>query len=210
MTNHARFFFLLPMNPPLSLLPAAVCAPINHLLAQEPWARDKLLPHAGKVACLDAGGGMAIRLRVRQEGLVEVAEADLQPNVTIRIKLADLPLIMQNRERAFSYVKLEGDADFANAISQVSQTLRWEAEEDLSKWVGDIAAVRIVSGTKAVVESIKATQQTLTENVAEYFLEENPMLMRPQPVADFAADVAKLRDGVERLAKRIEKLTGPT
>jgi ubiquinone biosynthesis protein UbiJ len=207
MTNHARFFFFLTMNPPLSIFPAAACAPINHLLAQEPWARDQLLAHAGKVACLDVGGGMAIRLKIGQDGLVKAAEADEQPNVTIRIKLADLPLIMQKRERAFSYVKLEGDADFANAISQVSQSLRWEAEEDLSKWVGDIAAVRIVSGTKAVVESIKATQQTLTENVAEYFLEENPMLMRPQPIADFAADVAKLRDGVERLAKRIEKLS---
>jgi ubiquinone biosynthesis protein UbiJ len=185
----------------LSLLPAA----INHLLSQEPWARDKLRTHAGKVACFDVDL-IKVRLAVTADGMVTTADPAIPPSVTIRIKLSDLPLIMQNRERAFSYVKLEGDADFANAISQLSQSLRWEAEEDLSKWVGDIAAMRIVSGVRNAAETIKTTQQAVAENVAEYFLEENPMLVRPQTVADFAADVSKLRDDVERLAKRIEKL----
>ena len=34
------------------------------------------------------------------------------------------------------------------------------------------------------------------------------LLVRPQAVADFSADVAELRDDVERLAKRIERLRG--
>lgn len=190
------------MRLPLSILPAA----INHLLSQESWARDKLYGHAGKIACFDVEL-MTVRLKVTADGMLEAADAAAPVNVTIRIKLSDLPLIVQNRERAFSYVKVEGDADFANTISQLSQTLRWEAEEDLSKWMGDIAATRIVAGAKSAVGSIKTAQQTLSENVAEYFLEENPMLMRPYAVADFANDVSKLRDDVERLAKRIEKLS---
>lgn len=200
MNFHGRFF-IVTMRLPLSILPAA----INHLLSQESWARDKLRAHAGKIACFDAEL-MAVRLKVTSEGMLESADAETPLNVTIRIKLSDLPLIAQNRERAFSYVKVEGDADFANTISQLSQSLRWEAEEDLSKWIGDIAATRVVAGAKNAAESIKTAQQTLAENVAEYFLEENPMLLRPQVVADFAGDVSKLRDDVERLAKRIEKL----
>lgn len=191
------------MTPPslASVLPAT----INHLLAQEPWARAKLALHAGKVACMDAGL-VAVRLKVTPDGLVETANTDDPANVTIRAQLSDIPLIMQNRERAFSYVKVEGDADFANTISQLSQSLRWEAEDDLSKWVGDIAANRIVAGARAVFDTAKSTQQKLAENVAEYFLEENPMLIRPQAVADFGSDVTKLRDDIERLTKRIEKL----
>jgi ubiquinone biosynthesis protein UbiJ len=189
------------MNFTHSLLPAG----INHLLAQESWARDKLIPHTAKVARIDVEI-FAICLKVRVDGLLESASSDAPANVTIRVRIADLPSILQNRERAFSYVKVEGDADFANTISQLSQSLRWEAEEDLSKFVGDIAATRIVAGAKNAMHSMKTTQQALAENVAEYFLEENPMLVRPQAVADFAGDVAKLRDDVERLAKRIEKL----
>ena len=185
-----------------SLLPAA----INHLLVSEAWARNKLMAHAGKVACLDAGA-MALRLRVSADGMVEMADPEAPVNVTIRVKWSDLPLMAQNRERAFSYVKVEGDADFANTVSQVSQSLRWEAAEDLSPWVGDIAAARIVSAATNMLKTVQSTQQTLAEHVAEYFLEENPMLTRAQAVADFASDVGKLRDDVERLAKRIEKLT---
>lgn len=187
------------------MISSPLSAAINHLLAQESWAREKLGRHAGKVACFDAGV-MAIRLQVTPDGMVQAAPADAGVNVTIRVKLADLPVIAQNREHAFSYVQIEGDADFANIISQLSQNLRWEAEHDLSKWIGDIAAVRVVGGVRSALETVRATQQKLTENVAEYFLDEQPLLVRPQAVADFSSDVAKLRDDVERLAKRIEKL----
>lgn len=190
---------------PTSLIPAA----INHLLTQEPWARNKLFAHAGKVACFDTGV-IAVKLQVAADGLVETATHEMPPDVTIRAKFSELPLIAQNRDRAFSYVKIEGDADFANTISQLSQSLQWEAEEDLSKWIGDIAAVRVVAGAKSVVGNIQSTHRKIAENLAEYFLEENPMLMRPQDVADFTRDVARLRDDVERLTKRIDRLKGNT
>jgi ubiquinone biosynthesis protein UbiJ len=204
VNRHWRPLLLMMNSPsPASLLPAA----INHLLAQEPWARAKLMPHAGKIAVLD-GGVLAVRLKVAADGLLETPARDEPSAVTIRVQLSDLPLIMQNRERAFSYVKIEGDADFANTISQLSQSLRWEAEDDLSKIVGDIAATRIVAGTRSIADNVKSVHRSLTENLAEYFLEENPMLIRAQAITDFTDDVTTLRDDVARLAKRIEKLKG--
>jgi len=178
---------------------------INHLLAQESWARDMLSAHAGKIACIDAQA-IQLRLRAGADGLLESVAAGLPANVTIRVKLSDLPLIAQNRERAFSYVKIEGDADFANTISHLSQNLRWEAEADLSKLFGDVAAVRLVSGAKAIARTVHESSQKVQENLAEYFLEEQPMLVRPAAVTGFANEVNKMRDDVERLMKRIEKL----
>jgi ubiquinone biosynthesis accessory factor UbiJ len=191
------------MNMTFNFAPAA----INHLLDKESRAKARVAAHAGKVALFDLGV-MTLKLKAGADGLVEAAGVDEAAQVTIHVKPADLPLILQHRDRAFSYVNIEGDADFANAISQVSQSVRWDAEDDLSKFVGDIAAVRLVTGTKAVVNNMKSTQQKIAENVAEYFLEENPMLMRPRAVSDFADEVAKLRDDVERLSKRIDKLKG--
>jgi ubiquinone biosynthesis protein UbiJ len=189
------------------MIPFPVPAVINHLLVQEAWATRKLALHAGKVARIDTGV-VALQLQVAADGLVEAAAADAVADVTIRMKLSDLPLMMQNRERAFSYVQVEGDAEFANAVSQVSQGVRWEAEDDLARLVGDIAARRLVAGGRAVFDAAQATRRRLEENVAEYFLEEQPLLVRPQAVAEFSADVAELRDDVERLAKRIERLRG--
>ncbi|HWT71655.1 MAG TPA: sterol-binding protein, partial [Oxalicibacterium sp.] len=84
----------------------------------------------------------------------------------------------------------------------------WEAEDDLSRIVGDIAAARLAGGARAAVQSAKSLHRSVTENLAEYFLEENPMLMRPQAIAAFTDDVTRLRDDVARLEKRIQKLNG--
>lgn len=199
---HGRFYFVkMILSFPLIPLVAA----INHLLAQEPWARGKLAAHAGKTASFDTGIA-TLRLKVAKDGLVQSAADDDIANVTIRMRPADLPLILQNRERAFSYVRVEGDADFANVVSQLSQSLKWEAEADLSRVIGDVAAARLASGLKTAAGTVRSTQRKLAENLAEYLLEENPMLVRPQAVGQYAENVARLRDDVERLAKRIEKL----
>ncbi len=196
----------------ITMFPSALLAvftPINHLLTSEAWAREKLKAHAGKVACMD-GGVVCLRAKVTPDGLLESDyAADVEgsvANVTIKFAWSDLPLMLQNRERAFSYVKIEGDADFANTISQISNSLRWEAEHDLARWIGDIAAVRVVSHAKSAWQAGRAQQQKLTENVAEYLLEENPMLVRLQEMSDVASEITRTRDDVERLLKRIEKL----
>src|SRR5471032_2990673 len=174
--------------PSAATLLTPVAATINHLLAQEPWARQALLPHAGKVAVIDTG------------------VAVLRARVTILINPSDLPLIAQNRERAFSYVKIDGDAEFANTISQLSKSLRWEAEHDLEKVVGAVAAVRLVSGARAAFDAIQTGHRKLTENVAEFLADEQAVLLRPAAVEAWSADVTRLRDDVERAAKRIAKL----
>lgn len=188
----------------LSLM-TPVIATINHLLAQEPWARHQLAVHAGKLACIDTGA-VALRLRVDSAGMLEAVPADMPANVTIRVKLSDVPLILQNRERAFSYVKIEGDAEFANAISQLSKGLRWEAEHDLEKVVGPMLATRLVAGAKDAAAFVRTGQQKLAENVAEYFLDEQPMLIRPSTLQEYSAGVTRVRDDVERLAKRLARL----
>ncbi|MFI4939793.1 MAG: SCP2 domain-containing protein [Burkholderiales bacterium] len=190
-------------STPLFVIPST----INHLLAQEPWARAKLMPHSGKIARFDFAV-LTLDLRVMADGMLAIAEDGVEPQVTIRIKQGELPLILQSRERAFAAVTVEGDADFADVISQIGRLLHWEAEEDLSKLIGDIAATRLVAGAREVLHTVKTAQQKLTENLAEYFLEERPMLVRPQAVIDFGSDIARIRDDVERMAKRIEKLEG--
>jgi ubiquinone biosynthesis protein UbiJ len=191
-------------TPVDTVLPAA----LNHLLAQESWARAMLLPHAGKVACFDLGM-ISVALMVAADGLVQAPEPEPASTaaVTIRVRAADLPLILQDRERAFSYVSIDGDAEFANTISQLSRSLRWEVADDLGKLVGDIAAQRIVGGAGAIAATLRSTQRKLLENAAEYFLEEQPLLVRPQAVSDLSDEVTRMRDDVERLAKRIGRLS---
>ncbi len=179
---------------------------VNHLLEPESWARARLQKHAGKLACIDLEV-LQIRVRVGADGMLQAEpKSDAQEDVKLKIKLADVPLILQDQTRAVSTVKIEGDADFGNTISQLSQDLRWEIEDDLSPLVGDIVARRLVSSAQQFTQGLRKAHQSLQENLADYFLEENPLLVRPIAVRAFAEQVNKTRDDVERLMKRIERL----
>jgi ubiquinone biosynthesis protein UbiJ len=197
-------------STPSFLSPTApAVATINHLLAQEAWARDALMRHAGKVGVISIEqmrGHLALRMRVARDGMLETAGVDDAASVTIHVKLSDLPLIVQNRDRAFSYVRIEGDAEFANTISQLSKGLRWDAEHDLERVFGPIGAVRLAGGARSAVTGAATAGRRLAENVAEFLLEERRVLVRPKAVDMFADDVGRLRDDVERTAKRIAKL----
>ena len=181
----------------------SLTAALNHLLSRQPALRDKLCMHAGKVARIDVGF-IQLSLAVASDGLLESANAE--PSVTITIKPADLPQILGNIDRAFSYVSISGDADLARTISEVANGLQWEVEEDLAPWVGDIAALRIANAGRQIIGAAKSTAQNLAENMAEYWLEENPTLLYRRAGEDFATDVARLRDDVERLSKRVEQI----
>jgi len=189
------------MNPTLApfIFPA-----INHLLTQEPWATQQLQPHAGKVACIDFRY-FSLRVKITAQGYLEAVPDSGTANVIIHINPADIPLILQDKERAISYVKLAGDADLAQTFSELGKNLRWDTEQQLSDWFGDIAGRRITQTGTAAISSFQRGAQKLQENLAEYFLEENPMLIRPVRVTEFAQEVSRTRDDVERLQKRIEK-----
>ena len=189
-----------------------IAATLNHLLVRQPALQATLAAHAGKVACV-AIGALTLRLQVAADGLLTAPSdssnhpnAAANPNVTIRFNPIDVPQILANRARAFSYVSIEGDSDFAKSISEIANNLHWEAEEDLAPWVGDIAAVQLVQGARAAAAGLQTGGKNLVESVADYLLEENPVLLHRQCADEFASVVATLRNDAERLAKRVALL----
>ena len=186
------------------MTPSVIAAGLNHLLEQNRAEKSRLARHAGKIARIDAGL-VDVRLTVEADGFLRPADPAAVPSVSITVKAADLPLLIQDRPRAFSRVRIEGDAEFANALSQLLTNLRWDPEDDLSRVFGDLAGVRIAATARMGLNTARSVQKSFVENMSEYLLEEKPTLVRQQSLRDFSASVSELRDDVERLAKRIEK-----
>jgi len=188
---------------PLDALPAA----INHLLAAEPWARAQLAPHANKTLDVVVKP-FTIRLSVAPDGTVARAATTSVADTVVTLPFAAIARALgRSRDAVLRDMLLEGDAEFAQAVSLVARNLRWEAEEDLSKFVGDAVAHRVVRTAKAVGEEVVRANGKIVANLGEYLLDENPQLVRPAAVATFAADVRRLRDDLARLEKRIDRLT---
>jgi ubiquinone biosynthesis protein UbiJ len=181
----------------------AAAAVLNHMLSREPWARAVLAPFAGRGVRLQAAP-FSVQLGIGADGGFTAQAGD--PSVTIGVDPASLPQVLLDPKAALRNVRLEGDAEFAQSLSGVLQKLRPEPEEELSRFIGDAAAVRIVGVLRAALAGAREAGSRLAAQSADYLVAENPMLVgRPQMEA-FAGDVARLRDDVDRLAKRIDLL----
>lgn len=184
---------------------ALASTPLNHLLRASPWARELLKPHAGKVACLRCLP-FETRLAVLDSGEVAAAPADAAAAVTLTVTPGLMLRIAARDDKAWRDIGVDGDTALAGVIQRLWRELRWDAEEDLSKVVGDIAARRIAQSGRTLQQWAAAGGDNLARSVAEYWTEEQPLVAGKDALAQFAADVDRLRDDTARLEKRIARL----
>lgn len=179
----------------------------NHLLGQSGWARQRLLPHAGQTARLALPPLTRIDFSVAAEGYLAEWSGEGEPEVSLRLALSELPqLLGSGLASAMRHVRIEGNAEFAEALGFVFRHLRWDAEEDLARVFGDIAAHRMVEGGRQVVEGGRRSLERAGENLAEYLTEEADLLLPRSALPPFVHEVIALRDDVARLDKRLAKL----
>ena len=182
----------------------AFCFLLNRLLDAAPWARLRLAPFAGETVELRAPLLPTLRLRILAGGTVEPGGAE--PGLTMTLKPGLLAALARGEEHAMRAVDVEGDAKLAAEVLVLARHLRWDAEEDLSRLVGDVAAHRLADTGRAFAAWHLDAAQRLTAAVADYVTEEKQLLARRADLAVLGDSVARLRDAVARLDKRVERL----
>jgi ubiquinone biosynthesis protein UbiJ len=192
----------------MTLAAKPFAAAVNHLLARESWARERLAPYAGKTARLSCPP-VILMLMVQPDGyLAAVEEREAQQfDVTVSVPTDALPAFLQGGQAAvMKHVKIEGDAEFATVIARLAEHLRWEPEEDLARLVGDAPASRLAALARSAGDHARRTGRNLLDSVAEYLLDENPQLVRRAALEDFNTELARARDALARVEKRVERL----
>lgn len=187
------------------MLTALALRVLNHLLASEDWARQRLRPFAGQTAQVSSGS-LVLALVITPEG--DFSAGDKSGTATVSISLpADAPVrALSDRDGLMAAAQISGPADFAEALGFVFRNLRWDAEDDLSRLVGDIAARRMVSGGKQLFQWQREQATNLTANLGEYFSEETKAIARRQEIAEFCAEVTQQQEALNRLEARIAAL----
>ena len=186
--------------------PRPVTAALNRLLHDSPLAMERLRPHAGRTVRFEVGP-MRMAFCIQPQGDVAAASPDGLRDVTVRVSPVALPRLAAHDEAALREVRIEGDAELAQEVAFLARHLRWDAEEDLSRVVGDIAAHRIVSGARALSRGGRDAAARAVAGAAEYWTEEAPLVASRVKVEDFVRGVDALRDGLDRLEKRLTALS---
>ena len=182
-----------------------VVAAINHLLDQHPTAQARLKTHAGKTLRVDAPPFVLTLVVTPAGGVGAAPEADAN-DIAFRLNPAQWPLLFGDPEAAMKSVRIEGDAEFAQLIGMLMRELRWDAEEDLSRIIGDVPAYRAMQALRSFTAWGRDAAQRLAGNGAAFLVDEEPLLVRGRMVEQFANQVTEGRDICARLEKRIEIL----
>jgi ubiquinone biosynthesis protein UbiJ len=128
------------------------------------------------------------------------ANALLQPYAGKAVQIAQ-------DEAAKMQIVISGDTHLATEFAKVLSNMRWDYEDDLSKLVGDVSALKISQFGREAVSGIKRNSIQLAEMLSEYWQEEKPLIAKKRHVEKFNAEVDTLRADVARFEKRLTKLT---
>ena len=189
----------------MSAIDSAVLPFLNHLLTQETWPRQRLLPFVGQSAMIE-GGPLRVTITVDQNGLFTVAAPEATPDVTISFASDATFKFLSDPGSAFAAARLTGAANFAEALAFVFRNLRWDYEGDLSSVIGDIPATRLTRFLSAGVDQTRSAIRRLGANLSEYATEDSRLLASSRDITQFCAAVDLLRDDLARFEKRVAKL----
>ena len=103
-------------------------------------------------------------------------------------------------------LELTGDAHVADEFQQLLAYARPDIEEELSGVVGDVAAHRLGEIARGVSDWTRDASSTMGANIREYLQEESRDAPSRYEVDRFAGNVSTLRDDVDRLEARINRL----
>lgn len=182
---------------------------LQHLTNQNNWSRQHLIGFAGKVVQFDFTLIKA-NLIILEDGSLAIAGENsgesASPDATIYLPPSLALRLLANDETAKMQIKIDGDTHLATEFSKVFQNMRWDIEEDLSHFVGDIAASKIGAASQAAYTTAKTQSLNLAEMLSEYWQEEQPILAKKRHVESFNAEVDTLRSDIARFEKRLAKL----
>lgn len=183
---------------------------LNKLLQRESWARDRLSRHAGKTARFIVGS-IKTSLTIQAGGLVQSSDPAVVPDVTLTIpagKIAQLPAVLRARDPSLltELMHIEGDAGLAHLVSDLARDLRWDAEDDLSRLVGDMAARRLLQTGKIIAEGVQSSAERLAGNVSEFLSHESCMMASRPAFEDNIALMQAMSARLDQLDARVARL----
>ena len=128
---------------------------VNHVLQQEPEATARLARQKGRVALVQ-WRGFSLRLLITPAGLLDRADPVAPPDLTLTVtEESPFDLVQAVVKGQKPGVRIEGDVQLAADINWVVDNVRWDVEDDLARFVGDVPAHNLMRGASRVAQALR-------------------------------------------------------
>ncbi|NQD36133.1 SCP2 domain-containing protein [Permianibacter sp. IMCC34836] len=182
---------------------------LNKVLALDPATAARLPALAGRpLRVLLTPFNSSLTLTV-SDGQLCFAGPETEAAITLTGSLQDFTQAALNRgEMTAGRLQVQGDVGAAQRWQQFFADLQPDWEEELSKYLGDIAGPQLANVLRSVTSWLKTALSQLQQTGVEYLQEESRMLVAPAELQAFLADVDRLRDDAERLLQKARLQSG--
>ena len=145
---------------------------VNHVLAAEPVAAERLRVHSGHCIQLQFDGWPSLlpalpstSFRITPAGLIEWCGevAPAEPDLRVSVDASNPALAMaQALSGTRPKVDVAGDAAFATDLNWLFDNLRWDVQDDLARIVGVAPAREIARVAAGIAAGLREAVLTLT------------------------------------------------
>jgi ubiquinone biosynthesis accessory factor UbiJ len=195
----------------MSLALRGLEAVLNRLLRLDPQALTACAKLAGKSVKLEISDwNIDFFIVPYAQGFQLLNTYHQPPDTLIRGKLLSLVKTgaagVTTRALFDESIAISGDTHTGEALRDILKQLDIDWEEQLSRIVGDTVAPPLARHLKKIWQCGQQGIRAFGENMTEYLQFESQQLPTKQAVERFIDDVAKLRDDVDRIAARVQRL----
>ncbi len=135
---------------------------LNHVLQQESEAMARLARQKGQVAHIDMAP-IAIKLIATPAGLLDIAPTDAKADLTLTVTDSNPLTLLQTTLRGDKpAIQIQGNVQLAAEVNWLVDHVRWDAEEDLSRIIGDVPAHSAMQALRQAAQMLKKFAPTPT------------------------------------------------
>ena len=183
---------------------------LNRNIQESTPARELCVKLSGTVIAVRVSDtALAAYFIVDDEAIDVVAATSQDPDVLISGSLITLARLAGKSGTAAIHdgsLELSGDAELASQFQQLLSYARPDIEEELSGIVGDAAAHRLGELARGIGRWGREARSTMGANIREYLQEESRDAPSRYEVEKFNVEVSKLRDDVDRIEARLNRM----
>ncbi len=183
---------------------------LNRNISASTPARELCTKLSGSVVAVRVSDtALAAYFVVGDDALNIVTAATNDPDVIISGSLVTLARMAGQSGTAAirdGSLDLSGDAELAGQFQLLLSLAKPDIEEELSTVVGDVAAHRLGEFARGLGRWGRDARATMGANVREYLQEESRDVPSRYELEKFNANVSTLRDDVDRIEARLNRL----